>query len=65
MTVLEGHPPDTYAGFRPTRGCRDNVCFGKEDDRAVITFIDYSAAFDSTRASSTTALSQKPVLLRK
>ena len=26
MTTLEGHLPDTQAGFRPARGCRDNVC---------------------------------------
>ena len=26
MEVLDGHLPDTQAGFRPARGCRDNVC---------------------------------------
>ena len=26
MTTLEGHLPDTQAGFRPARGCSDNVC---------------------------------------
>ena len=26
MAVLEDHLPDTQAGFRPARGCRDNVC---------------------------------------
>ena len=26
MDVLESHLPDTQAGFRPARGCRDNVC---------------------------------------
>ena len=26
MDTLEGHLPDTQAGFRPARGCRDNVC---------------------------------------
>ena len=52
MTTLEGHLPDTQAGFRPVR---DNVCALKwfiamilrEGRQAVITFIDYSAAFDT------------------
>ena len=26
MEVLDGHLPDTQAGFRAARGCRDNVC---------------------------------------
>ena len=26
METREGHLPDTQAGFRPTRGCRDDVC---------------------------------------
>ena len=55
MTTLEGHLPDTQAGFRPARGCRDNVCTLKwfiqmilrEGRQAVITFIAYSAAFDT------------------
>ena len=55
MAVLEGHLPDTQAGFRPARGCRDNVCALRwfinmvlhEGRRAVVTFIDYSAAFDT------------------
>ena len=55
MTTLEGHLPDTQAVFRPARGCRDNVCVLKwftqmilrEGRQAVITFIDYSAAFDT------------------
>ena len=55
MTTLEGHLPDTQAGFRPARGCRDNVCALKwfiemilrEGRQAVITFNDYSAAFDT------------------
>ena len=55
MDTLEGHLPDTQAGFRPARGCRDNVCALKwfiqmilrHDGQAVITFIDYSAAFDT------------------
>ena len=52
---LESHLPDTQAGFRSARGCRDNVCALKwfismilnEGRQAVITFIDYSAAFDT------------------
>ena len=55
MDVLDGHLPDTQAGFRPARGCRDNVCalrwfiamVLREGRHAVITFIDYSAAFDT------------------
>ena len=55
MEVLDGHLPDTQAGFRPARGCRDNVCALRwfiamvlqEGRNAVITFIDYSAAFDT------------------
>ena len=55
MAVLEDHLPDTQAGFRPTRGCRDNVCalrwfidmVLREGRQAVVTFIDYSAAFDT------------------
>ena len=55
METLEGHLPDRHAGFRPARGCRDNVCALKwfiqmilrEGRQAVITFIDYSAAFDT------------------
>ena len=55
MTTLEGHLPDTQAGFRPARGCRDNVCALKwfiqmvlrEGMQAVITFIDYSTAIDT------------------
>ena len=47
--------PDSQAGFRPARGTRDNVCILKwtikmvlrEAREAVITFIDYSAAFDT------------------
>ena len=55
MDVLESHLPDTQAGFRPARGCRDNVCALKwfismilnEGRQTVITFIDYSVAFDT------------------
>ena len=55
MTTLEGHLPDTQAGFRPARGCRDNVyalewfiqMILREGRQAVITFIDYSAAFNT------------------
>ena len=56
MYVLDGHLPDTQAGFRPAQGCRDNVCalrwfiamVLREGRHAVITFLlDYCAAFDS------------------
>ena len=55
MEVLDGHLPDTQAGFRPARGCRYNVCALRwfidmvlcEGRQAVITFIDYTAAFDT------------------
>ena len=47
--------PDSQAGFRPARGTRDNVCVLKwtiemllcESKPAVVTFIDYTAAFDT------------------
>ena len=52
---LESVLPDSQAGFRPARGTRDNVCVLKwsinmilrEAREAVITFIDYKAAFDT------------------
>ena len=52
---LEKALPDSQAGFRPARGTRDNVCILKwtikmllrESRKAVVTFIDYSAAFDT------------------
>ena len=52
---LESLLPDTQAGFRPARGTRDNVCILKwtismllrESKPAILTFIDYSAAFDT------------------
>ena len=55
MAVLDERLPDTQAGFRPARGCRDNVCalrwfidmVLREGRQAVVTFIDYSAAFDT------------------
>ena len=55
MAVLYGHLPDTQAGFRPARGCRNNVCalrwfiamVLREGRNAVISFIDYSEAFDT------------------
>ena len=58
MSVLGDRLPDTQAGFRPARGCRDNVCalrwfidmVLREGRQAVVTFIDYSAAFDTRRA---------------
>ena len=47
--------PDSQAGFRPARRTRDNVCILKwtidmlisESKPAVVTFIDYTAAFDT------------------
>ena len=55
MEVLDGHLSDTQAGFRPARGCRDNVCalrwfidmVLREGRHVVITIIDYTAAFDT------------------
>ena len=55
---LEERLPDSQAGFRKARGCRDNVLILKllinevikAGEEAVVTFIDYTAAFDSTRA---------------
>ena len=52
---LEHILPDSQAGFRQARGTRDNVCILKwaiqmvlkESKDAVITFIDYKAAFDT------------------
>ena len=46
---------DWQAGFRPQRGCRDNILllriiydqFIKGDSRFVVTYIDFKAAFDS------------------
>ena len=51
----EGYLQDWQAGFRQRRGCRDNVMILKtavdkmlrENKPMVLTFIDYSAAFDS------------------
>ena len=47
--------PDSQTGFRQACGTRDNVCMLrwtiemllKEEKSAVVTFIDYTAAFDS------------------
>ena len=55
MVVLEDRLPDTQAEFRAARGCRDNVCalrwftimVLREGRQAVVTFVDYSAAFDT------------------
>ena len=55
MAVLGDRLPDTQAGFRPARGCRDNVCalrwfidmVLREGRQSVVTFIDYSVAFDT------------------
>ena len=52
---LEYVLPDSQAGFRKSRGTRDNICILKwtikmllrENREAVVTFIDYSAAFDT------------------
>ena len=54
MAVLDERLPDTQAEFRPARGCRDNVCAIRwfddmvlwEGRQAVVTFIDYNAAFE-------------------
>ena len=51
----EGYLQDWQAGFRQNRGCRDNVMILRTlvdimlqaDKPLVLTFIDYSAAFDS------------------
>ena len=55
QAALEPLLPDSQAGFRPARGTRDNICILKwtinmllqEEKPAVVTFIDYSAAFDT------------------
>ena len=52
---LEEILPDSQAGFRRARGTRDNICILKwaikmilrEMQEAVITYIDYTAAFDT------------------
>ena len=51
--------PDTQAGFRPTRGCRDNTCILawtvdwmlEQGRSAIITYIDFKSAFDSINHS--------------
>ena len=66
MAVLDERPPDTQAGFRPARGCRDNVCalrwfidmVHRENRQAVATFIDYSAAFDTESQFIDSALAE-------
>ena len=53
--LLENILPDSQAGFREVRGCRDNVLILKTiinemiraGQKALVTFIDYTAAFDS------------------
>jgi len=55
QSALEERLPDSQAGFRKARGCRDNVLIlkiiineiVKANQEAVVTFIDYTAAFDS------------------
>ena len=52
---LEAILPDTQAGFRPARGARDIVRILKwtidmllrESRETLVTFIDYTAAFDT------------------
>ena len=47
--------PDWQAGFRPERGCRDNVLLLRilfeqaiaKNEKLYVTYIDYSAAFDT------------------
>ena len=56
---LQSTLPDSQAGFRQARGTRDNICILKwtidmlikESKPAVITFIDYTAAFDTVSHS--------------
>jgi len=53
--VIEARLPDSQAGFRKARGCRDNVLILKHliqevlkaGEEVVLTFVDYTAAFDS------------------
>ena len=53
--ALEARLPDSQAGFRKARGCRDNVFILKQliselvraNEEAMLGFIDYTAAFDS------------------
>ena len=53
--AIEQYLPDSQAGFRKARGCRDNVLIlkiiidevVKAGQEAVASFIDYTAAFDS------------------
>ena len=51
----EGFLPESQAGFRKNRGCRDNVvtlailldfCL-EEDNSLILTYLDYVAAFDT------------------
>ena len=59
IAVTEDRLPDIQAGFRPARGCRDNVCalrwfidmVLRESRQAVVIFINYSAAFDTESQS--------------
>ena len=52
---MEERLPDSQAGFRKARGCRDKVLIlkliideiVKADQEATVVFIDYTAAFDS------------------
>lgn len=52
---VEPSLPESQAGFRPDRGCRDNILLlswlidqcVEAGDSMVVTFIDFAAAFDS------------------
>ena len=55
MRECQGHLSDWQAGFRPERGCRDNILLLrvlydqiiKDNSKLYVTYIDYYAAFDS------------------
>ena len=55
MSECKQYLSDWQAGFRPERGCRDNILLLrvlfdqiiKDNSKLYVTYIDYSAAFDS------------------
>ena len=55
LPLLGPSLPGTQAGFLPGRGCRDNTCMLawtvnwllERGNAAVVTYIDFKAAFDS------------------
>ena len=55
MTECSAFLADWQAGFRPERGCRDNILLLRvlldqviqDDSKICVTYIDYSVAFDS------------------